>query len=121
MDRQVMAAAGVVCVVGVLVFAVAAYSATPIPINNAECTIYPTDGASPQTGYCTGTVNLNPANSSQPDSSQVNTNPVSSPRSFLWTFVASGVIVSLALVVIVLTSRKRPRHPRRKRLRSTHQ
>ena len=120
-DRHVLAAAGVVCTVGVLVFAVAAYGATPVPINNAECTIYPADGSSPQTGYCTGTVNLNPASSSQSDSSPVNTNPVTRGRSFPWAFVAAGVILALALAVIVLTSRKRPRHPRRKRLRSTHQ
>jgi len=111
---------------GVLLFAVVAVSATPIPpipINNAECTVYPTDGSSPQAGYCTGTVNLNPATSGQSslNSDQVNPSPVAPRPSFQWGPLVVGAILVVAVAIIVVDPRKRPKFPRRKRFKSSQQ
>ena len=125
MSREVLAAAGAVCATMVLsaVVAVAATPIPPIPINNAECTVNPTDGSPPQVGYCTGTVNLNPATSGQSDlkSDHVNPNPVAPARSFPFGPLVAGAIVAVAVAIIVVDSRKHPKFPRRKRLKSSHQ
>ena len=130
--REVLAMAGVLCASGLLVFAVVVLGASPVPINNAVCTIYPTAGASPQTGRCTGTVNLNPnpnragaspggensLNAPEGNGTSVNSNPlVNSPLnplqagsrgSFVWGLLAAGLIVLLAGAAIRLRLRRRP-------------
>jgi len=138
--REVLGSAGVLCAAGFIVFAVAALGASPVPINNAVCTIYPTAGASPQTGFCSGTVNLNPngnrvnaspgsqnrVNANSGSGTQANANPVipnalnpfqaKSRGSFVWGVVALGLIALVIAGGVGLRVRRRPGRSRRKHL-----